>query len=59
MVVFKHILLEVLKLLVAEGASMIPIDSFLDTLVTVNMSTSRYVTVVNGSETDCTSEFVL
>ena len=59
MIVFKYIILKVLKLLITERTSMMAIDCLFDTGLTIYMSASRYVTVVDRVETDCTLKLLL
>lgn len=56
MIVLEHIVLELLEFLIAKRASMMPVDGLLDTGLTIYMSASRYVTVIDGIETYCTLE---
>lgn len=52
MIVFEDVELEVLELLVAEGAAVVPRDGLLDAGAAVDVATSGYVAVVDGVEAD-------
>ena len=47
MIIFKNIILEILKLLITKWATMMSIYRLLDTAFAINMPTSRYITVAN------------
>ncbi len=51
-VILKHVGCEVLDLLIAEWASVVPVDRFFNTLLAVYMAASRYVTVFDLVQTD-------
>ena len=52
MIILKHVSCEVLDLLIAEWASVVPVDRFFNTLLAVYMAASRYVTVFDLVQTD-------
>lgn len=59
MVIFEYIVLEVFELLIAKRTSMVPIDCLLNTGFAIYMSTSRYVTIINGIKANCTLKLSL
>lgn len=59
MIILEYVVLELLQFLIAKRASMVPVDCFFDAGLTIYMSTSRYVTVVDRIEAYCTLELCL
>lgn len=59
MVVFKDIVLEVLKFLIAKGTSVVSVYRFLDTGSAIYMSTSSDVTVIDRVEANSALELRL
>ena len=59
MVVLEDVELEVLELLVAEGAAVVAGDGLLDAGAAVDVAAAGYVAVVDGVEADRALEFGL
>lgn len=59
MIVLEHVVLELLEFLIAKRASVMPVDCLFDAGLTINMSTSCYITIVDGIEAYCTLELCL
>lgn len=59
MVVFEDVGLELFELLVAKWAAVVTIYSLLNAGFAIYMAAARYVTVVDGVQTDCALELSL
>lgn len=57
MVILKHVVLEILELLITERTSMMAVDCLLDARSAINMAASGDVAISDGIEADSTLEF--